>query len=93
MKLTTEAINQYLIREDIEGFIELGAPEDEYSDEARLISEKISELENSMRTQENIYRLIQEIWKSKFNLGDEELVLREDALKRLTMMCVADCNG
>ena len=42
MNITLEQINVILQREDIEGFIQSGAPDDEYEVEAQMIFEALS---------------------------------------------------
>jgi hypothetical protein len=77
MRLTTEHINSILINEDIEGLIELGAPEDEYYDEAAQLLAAINVYDGDL-DDNAISALLTIIWTKSFGLDQEELSKRLD---------------
>ncbi|PIR34621.1 MAG: hypothetical protein COV36_00435 [Alphaproteobacteria bacterium CG11_big_fil_rev_8_21_14_0_20_44_7] len=83
MKISYEKIESLLTKEDIEGLIGLGAPQDEYENEAKKIYEAILELPDSDNNIK-VSRIIMDIWKQSFNLSKEELKQRLPFIERLT---------
>ncbi len=86
--LDPEHINDLLVAEDIEGFIALGAPQDEYASEAAMITQALSGLGSEQYTQENILAIIAAAW-STFGLAPEELELRIPAMQRVASAILA----
>lgn len=76
-------MNEILVREDIEGLIEIGAPVDEYEHEAAQIAAAITLLEHDQRTEENILAIITLLWMKSFNLSKEDIKLRGPAFLRV----------
>ncbi len=76
MRISNQHIDDFLKKEDIEGLIEIGAPMDEYSSEAKMISEALEELALSEITAEKIVSAISAIWMKNFNLSEADLALR-----------------
>ncbi len=72
-------IANILHEEDIEGLIALGAPDDEYDDEAAQIAEAISKLDVAVRTQNNIAAIIALAWARSFDHSPEAIKLRSAA--------------
>ncbi len=83
-------INQILIEEDIEGYIDFGAPIDEYESEANIIFNALI-LNNSLSVEET-YNILHAVWQKKFNLNDEEILLRRDNLLRAASRIVLLIN-
>ncbi|MDX2095762.1 MAG: hypothetical protein SFW64_07495 [Alphaproteobacteria bacterium] len=83
MQLHVSDVNELLIQEDVEGFIELGAPHDEYESEAALIAAAILQLKENERTEDAILSVMAIIWMNNFNLGDDEMQHRIPALRRI----------
>lgn len=71
-----EKINRMLIKADIEGLIEAGAPEDEYESEAQVIAATLADLREVRYTQERILWEIKKIWIQYFNLTKRDLTVR-----------------
>ena len=61
MKLTTQTLYELLQDSDIEGFIELGAPDDEYNSEAQSLSLALAELDSEELTEKNIEMISQDL--------------------------------
>jgi hypothetical protein len=88
MQIHVSDINDLLIQEDVEGFIALGAPQDEYESEAALIAAAILQLKENEQTEDAILSVIAIIWMNNFNLGDDEMQLRLPALQRVAQAIV-----
>lgn len=58
MKISPKIINAILEKEDIEGYVRLGAPSDEYASEAEDIAAAIMHLDKSEITLENITAIL-----------------------------------
>jgi hypothetical protein len=71
-------IKNILLIEDIDGLIELGAPVDEYDDEANDIYDAMNE-----NGSENLLEKIYSIWATSFALDEEELEKRKLALGKI----------
>ena len=89
MQIHVSDINDLLIQEDVEGFIELGAPQDEYESEAAFIAAAILQLKENERTEDAILSVMAIIWMNNFNLGDDEMQLRLPALQRVAQAIVS----
>jgi hypothetical protein len=64
-----EQINKILQELDIEGLLELGAPEDEYEDEAKQIANEIAAIKKLNET--ILVEKIIELWSENFGPFDE----------------------
>ena len=84
MQITVSSIDNILIQEDIEGFIEAGAPADEYQDEAAQIAASITLLAEEDFREENTLAIISLVWMKSFELADHDMALRLPALRRVT---------
>ena len=83
-------INQVLRDEDIEGFIGLGAPPDEYESEADMIAGAIASEDQSKLTEGRITDVIRTVWAKMFGpFSEEELGKREDAFRRVARCVLA----
>ena len=71
-------ISNILANIDIEGFIEIGAPEDEYISEATVIQKKIDQLTYNQLSYEIILNIVLGIWKDKFNLSASDMKIRQN---------------
>lgn len=83
MKISTATINALFQQEDMEGYINLGAPSDEYSSEAENIAAAISQLKDSEISEENITALLIVEWMKSFNLSESDIAPRAEALHRI----------
>ncbi|MEQ1890364.1 MAG: hypothetical protein ABL951_14480 [Alphaproteobacteria bacterium] len=84
MQITVSSIDTILIQGDIEGFIEAGAPADEYQDEAAQIAASITLLAEEDFREEYILAIICLVWIKSFDLAEEDVALRLPALRRVT---------
>lgn len=79
MSILAEKIREILRSEDIEGFIAMGAPDDEYSHEA---NELATVIESESISEAVAYNAIVDVWKKYFGpFTDEEIGKRASALK------------
>ncbi len=83
MTISEDSLNALLQEEDIEGFINLGAPSDEYLSEATNIATAISLLKKDEVTKDNITALITLEWMQSFNLLESDMESRKYAIQRI----------
>lgn len=83
MQITVAGIERLLVLEDIEGFIEAGAPVDEYQDEAAQIAAAITLMTAENFDKDNILAVVSLVWMKSFGLGEEDMTLRLTALRRV----------
>ncbi len=84
MSTNLQKIDSILISEDIEGLIEMGAPADEYSDEAAQIVATLEAMDTSSITMETVLVIVSFIWMKSFELSQEDMALRLSAIKRIS---------
>jgi hypothetical protein len=77
MKITHQTIASLLRQVDIEGYISLGAPADEYDSEAEALARSFAEMDDDEATVENITAIVTEAWKQSFNLEESDLGKRQ----------------
>ncbi len=77
-----------LFKADIEGLIALGAPDDEYDDEAILIADFINKINTQNRDFEVIREGVLKIWQQSFDLSDDDLRLRYQNIDDVVRMVV-----
>ncbi|MBS1853543.1 MAG: hypothetical protein JST79_21810 [Acidobacteria bacterium] len=78
------SIANILREEDIEGFIQLGAPSDEYNSEASKIATAICRLGNDF-SEAQVAKVLEEVWKDSFGLLSTEDI----EARRTAFQCVA----
>jgi len=83
LKISADILNALFQQEDIEGYINLGAPSDEYASEAANVAAALSQLEDSEITEENITALLILEWMQSFDLSDADIAPRAAALQRI----------
>ena len=83
MQITLSSIDHILVREDIEGFIEAGAPVDEYQDEAAQIAAAVNMLTEENFREDTVLAIVTLVWSKSFELGEEDMALRLLALRRV----------
>jgi len=87
-----QLIDELLRTHDIEGLIEIGAPEDEYNSEAKMIAERIGTAEWRVCPQKlslaQIKEIIRNVWVEMFGLDEEVLGKREDAFEEIAKRLV-----
>ncbi len=85
MSISIEKINLILQEEDIEGFIEMGAPNDEYLSEAEEIASLISSMEANQLTENNVISGVIKIWQKYFGLlSDSDINKRMAGFRNVT---------
>ncbi len=72
MRLTASDIQQILNVEDVEGLLSLGAPSDEYTSEAEMISEAITRLGELELSQEAVETIVRNVWVKMFGPFTED---------------------
>jgi cell division ATPase FtsA len=69
--------NELLRKEDIEGLLSMGAPDDEYGPEAQMIVNRVGEAESHVPghkiTKEEIEAIIYAVWREMFGLSEDQL--------------------
>ena len=82
-------IKSILREEDIEGFIQLGAPADEYDSEARKLECTLS-TSGVVLSEEQIVKVLEDLWNEFFGPFDpEDIGKRRDAFRRVAHRIVA----
>ena len=76
-------IKAVLRSEDIEGFIHLGAPSDEYDSEAKKIADALSTLADNQLTSDNIVAVVALVWAKSFNRSADEIERRMSAFRHI----------
>lgn len=82
MQIRMPDIDEILRKEDIEGYIGLGAPQDEYESEAEYIARALAELRRDQINQENVCAIISLIWQQRFDLSDLDMEQRSESISR-----------
>lgn len=86
-----DIIRDVLNREDIEGLLALGAPEDEYHAEAELIRQAIENGEVKLR-EEELTGLLRRIWQEMLGpFSEEEMKQRQSGLERVARQLAGAC--
>ncbi len=86
-------IRDVLNREDVEGLLALGAPEDEYDAEAELIRQAIQDGQLKPGKEE-LMELLKRIWQQMFGpFSEEEMSRRQAALERLSKRLAEACSN
>jgi hypothetical protein len=81
--MNTEEVQRILNREDIEGLLALGAPDDEYETEARTIAKEFTP-EKDPLSEEAIAEMVRKVWIQAFSpLSDDGLKKRSPAFYRV----------
>jgi hypothetical protein len=79
-----DLINELLRLEDIEGLLSSAAPNDEYESEAEMIADRVGAAEHQASggkvAKEEFASIIAGVWKEMFELSDDQLLLRQEAL-------------
>ncbi len=83
MTVSLSTVDAILRLEDMEGLIALGAPEDEYSDEAAEIHIALAQF-GDRPTREQISVLVMDVWKLSFGpFSAADIQKRQSALQQL----------
>ena len=82
-----QLIENLLRTHDIEGLLDIGAPEDEYNTEAKMIAERIGTAEWRIHPQKlpvaQVKEIIRNVWAETFALDEEDLAKRERAFEEI----------
>lgn len=84
------SVHEILRTEDVEGFIALGAPDDEYASEAREIAAAIDNLSPNERTVEGVAAIIALVWAKSFDLAADELEKRIPAIRQVAQQLMGE---
>ncbi len=83
--LTLEKIKAIFCDHDVEGFIDIGAPDDEYDSEAKRIFAEIQNLGTVLLTEESLMKIVCSEWERNFNLDEDDLSKRVPNLRRVVL--------
>jgi len=84
MDISQSILQETLNSEDIEGLLALGAPEDEYSQEAQSIAAALNVLHEDDFTEDNLTEIVRRIWIDAFGpLSDADLKKRARAFRQV----------
>ena len=83
MRITLEQINEILASQDIEGLIEAGAPDDEYSGEAQKIYDILSLAKEDELNIQPLVLILNHLWQRSFNLTRQDMINRSEAITAL----------
>jgi len=83
MAISLANVDEALREEDIEGFITLGAPGDEYSHEAQEITAALASLRVDQLTEANIVAILALVWAKAFNRSPQEIKQRIPAFQHV----------
>ena len=74
-------IDTAIRHKDIEGLLELGAPQDEYSHVARIIADALADITEF--TEDNITVVFTQVWAKHFNLSEHDIELRFPTIRNI----------
>ena len=83
MAISLTNIETALQQEDVENLLALGAPADEYLDEAKEIESALLSLTTSQLTEANIAAIISLVWVKHFGLSSEDIKKRIPAFQQI----------
>jgi len=87
MTVDPTIVREILNAEDIEGLLKLGAPSDEYSEEARSISSALRSIAASDVGEEAMVSIFRETWSRSFGpISEEQLDMRAPAFRRASRL-------
>lgn len=83
MRISSETIESILRQEDLEGLLNLGAPQDEYSSEAREMATELQAV-HEPTDQEEVSRIVMAVWERAFGpFSDEDIERRTPVLRQV----------
>lgn len=77
MRITVIEIDDILKKHDIEGLLEMGAPQDEYMDEAQDVYEALEGLQKQESVFDHVLQILTKVWRDSFNLDETDMHRRE----------------
>jgi hypothetical protein len=87
-----DLIGELLRHEDVEGLLSMGAPDDEYESEAKMIADRIGEAESKAvkqtLTREEVENIIASVWGQMFGMSDERAGYRQRAFAAIAVRLV-----
>jgi hypothetical protein len=90
MTVLESEVNNALVSEDIESLIEAGAPDDEYSCEARGVVTALAMIDDSEISKETVAEMIRSVWSRSFGpFYEEDLDLRMPAFHNVARQILA----
>lgn len=84
MKITPQIIETYLQAEDIEGLLALGAPKNEYADEALSIARALENWKDIHVSE--AAQIIAHIWQRSFQLTSDDILKRRQAFQSIAAL-------
>ncbi len=84
MKITDEDVREALWAEDIEGLLELGAPQNEYAAESRSIAGALAGHSETALSEEELASVIRAVWLHSFGpFSTAEMQKRSDVFRQV----------
>ena len=84
MEITQTAVQETLNTEDIEGLLELGAPGDEHSHEAKSIMSALAGLHQNELTEDELASVVRTVWIRSFGpFSDVDIEKRSPAFRQV----------
>lgn len=84
MMVSLTALESILRAEDMEGLQAVGAPGDEYNDEAAAMQAALEQLRDDQVTQDNVAEGLMSVWERSFGpFSEDDVRRRQPVLQRL----------
>lgn len=93
MTISLARIKDILRTEDVEGLIELGAPDDEYDSEAEAVAAALGGFGADPLREDDIVAVISAVWTKMFGLGAEDADKRMVAFRNLAQALLSAKDG
>lgn len=84
MMIPTSTIDSVLQEEDIEGLLNLGAPKDEYSQEAAEIHAALEAIDENEATSDQVAAVVMTVWEHSFGpFSPDDIQKRSPVLQQV----------
>jgi hypothetical protein len=83
MKIRESTVEEVLRSEDIETLFQHGAPDNEYTPEARGIVSALALLNENDVTEDRLFAVVRSVWARLFGLGEDDLEMRTAAFRQV----------
>ncbi|MGO9336568.1 MAG: hypothetical protein ACLPY1_03570 [Terracidiphilus sp.] len=90
MGIALSTIEEALREADIESLIEIGAPDDEYTSEARDIANAVSHIDESRLAEGQLLDVLRSVWARSFDLAQEDVERRAPAFQQVARRILGD---
>jgi hypothetical protein len=84
MDISQNNLRELLNSEDIEGLLALGAPDDEYADEVRILASALSQIDGDDIPEDAVAEVVRRVWIRAFGpFTDADIERRSAAFRHL----------